>query len=359
MASKAPGKTIDLNCPGCGALLALDRGFAGGVCRCSTCGTLMTVPRQETEKAEELVRAERPGEKPGSRPQRPEAPTKTSMTRNARPSSVASETRSTKSADSSDPQVYRTASGREVKVDEAAIPMAEVKRKAIRAATVVVFVVVVGAVLALCGLAAYMLVTQPTAEEIAATTYVETFTYDQSANPYEVEAPNLLGLPLANRVALVLDPSAMDREVWTTVSDAVLDGLSRSGSSVRVSVFLLEPEGGFRTLVDREVLGAVDLDAAGEAFRDVNDEATGVSFEPAVARALEREPQVLIVVGGRPLASDEARAVESAVPQADVRFDALLIDTDSFTLEDAALRTNGHYATLDPEYDLGAWRPVE
>ncbi len=36
---------IELECPSCGQLLELDAGFAGGVCRCSDCGTLMTVPK--------------------------------------------------------------------------------------------------------------------------------------------------------------------------------------------------------------------------------------------------------------------------------------------------------------------------
>ncbi|MEM7576791.1 MAG: hypothetical protein AAF328_04875 [Planctomycetota bacterium] len=369
MASRASAKTIDLNCPGCGALLQLDRGFAGGVCRCSTCGTLMTVPKLRNEKAEELVRAERPGEQPGQRPDRParpeapgQRPRKTSMTRNARPTSaprapepVADEPSETGAGE----QVYRTASGREVKVDAARVPMAESKRKAIRAATVAVFVAVVGGVLALCGLAAYMLVTQPTAEEIAAATYVETFSYDDRANPYAIEAPNLLGLPLSNRVALVLDPAEMSGEAWETTSNALIDGLSREAGAVRASVYLLDPEGGYRPVVDREALGSVDVDGVREALREVGDEATGVSLEPAVARALEYEPEVLIVVTGRSLRTAEASAVASAVPEGGVRFDALLIDADSFDLEDLARRTGGHYATLDPAYDLEAWLPVE
>ena len=35
---------LELTCPSCEQVLVLDAGFAGGVCRCSSCGTLMSVP---------------------------------------------------------------------------------------------------------------------------------------------------------------------------------------------------------------------------------------------------------------------------------------------------------------------------
>ncbi len=54
-------QTIELECPSCETLLELDAGFAGGVCRCSNCGTLMTVPQDpQSESPEKLRRPERP-----------------------------------------------------------------------------------------------------------------------------------------------------------------------------------------------------------------------------------------------------------------------------------------------------------
>ncbi|MEM8782788.1 MAG: hypothetical protein AAGE65_08005 [Planctomycetota bacterium] len=362
MASTTSAKTIDLNCPGCSALLELDRGFAGGVCRCSTCGTLMTVPRLDTEKAEALVRAERPGEAPGARrerPERPEAPgRRASLTRNARPTSVPrGDAPSQPEAEPAGEQVYRTASGREVRVDASAVPTAEAKRKAIRAATVAVFVLVVGGVLALCGLAVTLLVTQPTPEQIAAQTHVPVHTYDASANPYAIEGPNLLGLPLTNRVALVFDPGGMDEASFSTVRSALLDGLSRRSDAVRVSVFVLEDDGGFRALVDGRRLGTVDPASIEAALAEATADAG--SLTPAVSVAMEDDPSLLIVATGRDVPDAEGEAVSLLVPADDVRFDAVLIDADSFSLEDIARRTNGHYATLDPDFELRDWRPVE
>lgn len=70
---------IELECPKCKTLLNLDSGFAGGVCRCSNCGTLMTVPSDPSnEKAEEVIgrrRPQRPGSPEGSkRSSRPDTP---------------------------------------------------------------------------------------------------------------------------------------------------------------------------------------------------------------------------------------------------------------------------------------------
>lgn len=52
---------IELECPSCQAVLELDAGFAGGVCRCSNCGTLMTVPADPfVSSSESLDRPDRP-----------------------------------------------------------------------------------------------------------------------------------------------------------------------------------------------------------------------------------------------------------------------------------------------------------
>lgn len=51
---------IELECPSCQAVLELDAGFAGGVCRCSNCGTLMTVPADPQMVGESLDRPDRP-----------------------------------------------------------------------------------------------------------------------------------------------------------------------------------------------------------------------------------------------------------------------------------------------------------
>ena len=36
---------LSITCPECGQHLEIDDGFRGGVCRCSECGTMITVPQ--------------------------------------------------------------------------------------------------------------------------------------------------------------------------------------------------------------------------------------------------------------------------------------------------------------------------
>ena len=104
-------QSIELNCPGCETLLELDAGFAGGVCRCSTCATLMTVPAETGAAAPERL----------LRPESPDAPTPRPET----PGEAAPA-----AAEPAGVTTYTTDTGQTVRVDEGKIPMAEMKRKA-------------------------------------------------------------------------------------------------------------------------------------------------------------------------------------------------------------------------------------
>ncbi|WP_432799977.1 hypothetical protein [Poriferisphaera sp. WC338] len=62
---------LELECPGCESVLRLDKAFAGGVCRCSHCGMLMSVPKHPTAhgqitKVQAVQRPESPGEGVGT-----------------------------------------------------------------------------------------------------------------------------------------------------------------------------------------------------------------------------------------------------------------------------------------------------
>ena len=51
---------VVVQCFKCGAILELDEGFRGGVCRCSTCGSLLQVPRADVEEQHSPGRISRP-----------------------------------------------------------------------------------------------------------------------------------------------------------------------------------------------------------------------------------------------------------------------------------------------------------
>ncbi len=56
---------VVVQCFHCNAVLELDEGFRGGVCRCSACGSLLQVPRAQSEPA--TARRERPAVPPAAR----------------------------------------------------------------------------------------------------------------------------------------------------------------------------------------------------------------------------------------------------------------------------------------------------
>ncbi len=75
---------VVVQCFQCNAVLELDEGFRGGVCRCSGCGTLLQVPRGEVEQTKRKNRPATPGIKPGGSAPRPApAPDEPGLSRGA------------------------------------------------------------------------------------------------------------------------------------------------------------------------------------------------------------------------------------------------------------------------------------
>ncbi len=344
--------TIDLQCPGCETLLELDRGFAGGVCRCSDCGTLMTVPDSAADRPERLERPDAPVQ-PQSRPDSPSKPSRRASTTRTKPTRSRSREPEPKGK-----QTYRTASGRTITVDhDRVIPMAPVKRHAVRAATVLVFVAVVGGVLGLCGFGVYLMWSRPDAKQVAEAQYVETFQFDPDANPYTIAAPHVLGLPLTNRVAVVYDTTTLTADQLASVNPLLLDGLRRGDPAVAVTLIANRAQGELDTLLDERPLDRVDTEALRRDLADLTANAAGSPLISATQRALNDDPEVLILVTARRVDQAEARAVANLLPPSGVRLDAVMIDADSFALEDLTREHGGHYVTLASDQELADWQP--
>ncbi len=321
--------TIDLECPGCDTLLELDRGFAGGVCRCSHCGTLMTVPEEGAAHAERLERPAAPGDE---RIDRPDAPTR-----------------------DAGPQTFRTASGRTVTVEHLdRVPMAPTKRHVVRAATAVGFFAVVLGVLGLCAFAAYTMLIGP-AEETHTPAYVETFTHDPDANPFEIEAPNLFGLPLAERVAVVLDVTELDPASRDAVVAFLRDGLGRRAPGVRVAVWINQPEAEYELTFGWQALPVLDSAVLLDRLRSIPSDQPGSELLRVAEDVAKENPGVVVFVTGRRVGDAEAEALRGLLPG--VRIDAVMLDADSFAMEDLARATGGHYVTLDADDEFQRWLP--
>lgn len=374
-------KMLELECPGCKELLELDVGFAGGVCRCSTCGTLMTVPADPArESAERLVRPDRPGGKtrrpsrpsaPGGSTARPAAPDAASPSRPqtpvrpARPDApaAASETSAKATATSSaappaptddDANIYTTESGRIVRVDPAhAIPMAR-KRKVARYATYGVFVAAVGCIVAACLFAVFVLVrnppTPPTGPGV-----IESFTYDRAANPFLLDKANVLGLPLRERTAILIDASASSTPWLNAVKQAIVAGLAgkQSGSQIYLAYAAgSEPRtlsDGFSAVnrVNPARLTGLHAQVTGEADAD---------WSAAIQQAMVLEPSHVILISGRSLDDAQAQAIQAALAGQEGLFvDTIAMDRDIVALDDLAVGHGGRYVRLTGE-QIRQWR---
>ena len=212
-------QTLDLECPSCQEMLELDAGFAGGVCRCSNCGTLMTVP-SDAGKAESLSRP--------SSTQRYEFDGDEGDDLASLGAATSGRSSSRGRSAAVEPGEYRTASGKIVKLDESVKVPTAAKRKQVRIATTIVFF---GVVLAgvIAGVLVILLIINSGGgpggrggDGVAQ--------YDSAANPYELPYANIAGLPLDGSVAVVVEASA-DSEEWAQdFADMVAAGLSNPAS---------------------------------------------------------------------------------------------------------------------------------
>lgn len=333
--------TIELNCPGCGTALELDAGFAGGVCRCSTCGMLMTVPEDPAAKAPE--RLHRP-ESPDAPPRRPETPGEEPPTADDAP------------ADEEGVTTYTTDTGETVRVDERKIPMASMKRKAAKWATVLAFVAVIGVLVGVSVLAIVILRgsdQQRTQEQIE-----EAFGYDPEANPFTAEDANLLGLPVTSRDAVVIDATRYPENWAGLVGENVVNALGKLREGARVAVLFatsreprwLTPEGELARVSDLD-LSAIreEADARGSPGR--------ADLVAAVAAAEQTDPDRLLLVIGRTLDEEEDRRIRAALGDAPPGVEVILIGLGMSSVplaEELAADFDGR-AIRVPVRKLGQW----
>jgi len=249
---------INLSCPKCETELEIDDGFAGGICRCFDCGTLMTVPAKANGRAEMLTRArpkrpgapgepppsesadrgraDQPSEPPKPRPGRPASPTEPApepraagagadkpgaaepttpepSTPQARPEAKAeAEGAGEAGVEAGGATTLVTASGREVRVTEDQldrVAVAQRRRVGIRAGALVLIIVVVGGLTAAAVVLGLNLLQSIRLEEqknqqvdngndpnTDPIDIEDVLAFDPARNPYRMTTPNVMGLPI-------------------------------------------------------------------------------------------------------------------------------------------------------------------
>lgn len=383
-------ETMELECPSCKLMLEIDIAFAGGVCRCSSCGTLMTVPRDpKLERAESLRRPDRPGDPsgaPGQTPAgRPDAPTRpdapagsqtpaadsmppvdSTAASSPRPSAPAGQPSAARAqAEAVDEGVYVTESGKQVRItSETRIPTA-VKRKALKAGIVGGFVIVmVGMVtLVIIGIAFMLSSDSPeirTAKEVAADVQMARGNYDPDVNPFLLQKANVLGLNLTSSVIVVLDTSNDSKRWLSMAADALIAGLvERDGKAVETGSMvqvIFARDGG-------PVLAPPTLAKLDDTSRPVLKEALfntrpigQATFTPALTMAVAAAPAQIILITAQDMDEVRLKAITDPLAKAasTMQFDVIYLGQQSGKLDAAVQSHKGTMVKL-PVLSLSGW----
>jgi hypothetical protein len=313
-----PSEPIELECPECDELLELDAGFAGGVCRCSSCGALMTVPADpQRGKAEQLTRPEAPGEP--ARPARPDEPPAEGT--------------------------YVTESGQKIQITkQTKIPVANKKIKAARYTTIAVFILIMAVILGVAGFVGFKLLNSAFNPPPEAA-YIAPFEFDKNESPYNRPGINVLGMPLAEESVVILDLSAGSDAWRETVQAALIGGLKRPAGEQVVRFIAANGEG-------REATGwldAADVDAEviiRKLFSEVLSSGQA-KLGPPISDAVDDEVDQIIILSGRDLSDEQGSVLKAAIKGAEAtRVDVVMIEGDSVVLDDLAVQTGGAFGRL-------------
>jgi len=358
---------IELECPHCGDALELDAAFAGGVCRCSTCGTLMTVPADPArERAEAVTRRDRPdapGGAPasagGGRPDvpggavRPDAPpggsARPDAPSSARPDSPAPAPAASSPTAVTD-ELYITSSGKSLKLAEAVVPTARKRKKVIRATVIGAFVAFVLVIIGVIALAISLLMNagKPKPET------PDHVGIDPNVNPIKAAEANVLGIPIASETAIVMDATGFARQWYPWMREIIghAVGLSAATDYMIIPWTDLNPKS-FPSKKPEKIgpdkLAALDKFLAGPS--NVND-ASPAAF---VGMALEERADQIILIAGQPLDEAEVQALRDAIAKrVDTRVDAIAIGAHDAGLEQLAKDNKGKYISVTTE-QLQKW----
>lgn len=311
---------INLLCPNCSTELEIDDGFRGGVCRCFSCGTLMTVPADPNQEAQQLSRQERPA--------RPDEPGGT----------------------------YETAAGETVAITDEqleAIPVAGRRRYGVRATVIVIFLLIVGALIAGIVVGVQTMLSQqegPTAGEIAETS----LGYDPEANPFLTDMPNFMGLPLGERTIMMTDGSAAMRDWYGLVSEAMIAGARSLKPEQRTQgVIWREPTPVAYPRDSMRPRSEISLRIMRRRLEEIYA-GGGMEAVPAFRKAIDSSPAKIIVTVNMPPMPDTIDQVKQMLINAGVTVDVVGLSTSAKPMEVWAEATDGMYIQL-PGGQLRQW----
>jgi hypothetical protein len=300
---------IYLSCPQCTSELEIDDGFRGGVCRCFSCGTLMTVPDDPEHQAPETL-------------SRPDSPTE--QKKRAAGGAPKSET-------------YYTKSGRSLDVSGSAVPVASRSRRrfVVRAVMIGVFVAIA------LGIVATVIIGM-NSMKTAKPEYVP----EVEVNPFLMASPNFMGVPAGDKTVFMADASSAMRNYLDPVKIAMRQGVKSLKPDQQVQVVFWSEAAPIAfpdsLTAARQVPPAVLAGKLEEVYAN-----GGLAAAPAFNRAMLGKPTAVTVVAGRFLPdAAELESIGQQVKKAGVILNVVLIDNTDADLKKIAADTGGKYVEI-------------
>jgi len=342
---------IKIDCPGCEKGLEIDAGFAGGICRCYDCGTLMTVP-ESGGAAERLERTGRP-DAPGARPDSP--------------GGVREE------APAPEADTFVTSTGKKVTVTKEQLQHVVVAKKArmgVRAAVIGGFVFFVLVMIVLLVILSANMLRQADLDRAARGGDGETsigpnvvgtdvvqdlYTYDPNANPYFIEEPNLFGMPVeeGQTIVVVSDTSSAMRQHIDFVKEVLPINAKAIGEAAKLQVGFAAEAG--EKVYPQQPQPASQWDLL--AFKGMAEEiqADGaIQLADAVEQAIGRSPTRLVLIFSLTPVSFEMDRIAALLEGKSIKVDVIQLGRFDLDVQTFAEEHDGRYIEL-PDGQIERW----
>jgi len=342
---------IRLDCPGCGRSLTLDAGFAGGVCRCSHCSTLMTVPKHpEQEQPEQLTRLERPDD--------PNANATAESNRPEFPGGTVAPAANTADPEAGDqPVTFVTAEGRQVTIRADRVAIANAKIKLARWLTVLSFMLGLAAIVVAVIFVAVTLTSEQAIDDQVDSDLTQELGYDPEGNPFLLSKPTVLGVPWPNQSIIMIEADGKSDPKLGLIGDALANAIDKmQGSKQTALVYVAEQYTQWIT-PENELSPAyqwlpLSLEAK-DSLRDFRGWGQA-DWNSALTEVVSLEPKAVVLVISGALNESEQQTIETLFNKGAIKLTVIQLDFASEEMSELAQKYNGRAIEL-PVVRLRRW----
>ena len=325
---------IKLNCPACNEQLEVDVGFAGGICRCFECGTLMTVPAKTGGRAEQLQRTKRP-----ARPARPGEP-------------APEET-----------QTYVTSTGKQLDVSAEQLRKVVVANKArmgIRAGVILIFIAVFGLLGGAIVLISINLLheaeqNQQHQPEPGNGGPIVIPADPTGGNPLLAQKPGVLGLQISGTgtTEIVIDTSIAMERYMPFISAGLPRGIGSLPGETAVQVIYAGESGPTAQPESPTPISQWDVTGFASELQTL-DGRGGQNLLAAIQAALAATPDRIIMIFSDKPVRFEWEKIEAALTDTNATIHLIKLGRDVDDLKEFTKRFGGEYHNL-PDGQIDVW----